>query len=212
MIRRLSFALLLLAVPAHAQGRPRLEIALPARSALTTEGPAVRVEHVISDGAMQELLKNGFPAQLHYRVELWTSGGFFNSMRRSVEWDVIVRYDALAANFRIARRVGDRILPVAQHEKFADAVAEVERPFKAPITAIAAKDRQYYIATVEVVTLSLNDLDEVERWLKGEVQPAVRGEANPGTALGRGMRKLFARLVGGERRNLQTRSGTFRAG
>ena len=211
MTRRFFLTLMFWSAPVLAQGRPRLDITLPARNNLTTEGPAVHVQHVIADDAVQELLKNGFPVQLRYRVELWSSGGVFHSMRRSVEWEVIVRYDALAENFRIARKLGDRVTPVAQYAKYADAVAEVERPFKAPITAVRERDRQYYIATVEVETLSSNDLDEVERWLKGEAQPAVRGEGNPGTALGRGVRKLFARLVGGERRNLQTRSGTFRA-
>jgi hypothetical protein len=55
----------------------------------------------------------------------------------------------------------------------------------------------------------VTDLDEVGRWLRGEMQPAVRGDGNPGTALGRGLRRLFVRLLGAERRNLQTRSATF---
>ncbi|MFN8582446.1 MAG: hypothetical protein U0163_15910 [Gemmatimonadaceae bacterium] len=210
MLGRIALAVVLAAASLPAQGRPRLDITLPPRSALTSEGPAIRVSHVISDDAMQELLKSGFPVQLHYRVELWSSGGLFNAMRRAVEWDVIIRYDALAANFRIARKTGDRITPTAQYPQYADVVAEIERPYKPSITANRQRDRQYYIATVELETLSGNDLDEMERWLKGEAEPAVRGEANPGTALGRGVRKLFARLVGGERRNLQTRSGTFR--
>jgi len=36
--------------------------------------------------------------------------------------------------------------------------------------------------------MSLSDLDEVERWLRGELRPAVRGQRNPGTAIGRGLR------------------------
>jgi hypothetical protein len=212
VIRGLFFAFFLLAAPAIAQGRPKLDLLLPAPNALTREGPAVRVEHVISDKAMQELLRSGFPAQLHYRVELWSAGGVFDAMRRSVEWDVIVRYDALAGNYRIAHIRDDKVLPIGQFATFAEVVAEVERPYRAPIVAQPDRDRQYYIATVEVETLSFGDLDELERWLRGDVKPAVQGNANPGTALGRGVRKLFARLVGGERRNLRTRSGTFRAG
>ncbi len=211
VIRGLFLAFVLLAAPAVVQGRPKLELLLPAPSALTTEGPAVRVEHVISDKSMQELLLNGFPASLHYRVELWSAGGVFDAMRRSVEWDVIVRYDALAGNYRVANIRDDKVVPIGQFATFADAVAEVERPYRAPIVAQSDPDRQYYIATVEVETLSFDDLDELERWLRGEAGPAVHGKANPGTALGRGVRKLFARLVGGERRNLRARSGTFRA-
>ncbi len=200
---------LLVAAPALAQGRPSLELILPASAELATEGPRIRLRNV-SDPSMQELVKNGFPAQLHFRVELWSAGGVFDALRKSVEWDVILRYDALSTQFRIAFHRDGSIVPAGQYGTFAEALAEIERPRGAPITAERIPDRQYYIATLEVETLSFKDLDEVERWLRGEARPAVQGDANPGTALGRGLRRLFAKLVGGERRNLRTRSGTFR--
>jgi len=212
VIRGLFFTLLFWVAPAMAQGRPTLDLTLPERSALTTDGPLVRVQNVISDGKMQELLKSGFPAQLHFRVELWSTGGVFDALRRSAEWDVIIRYDALSSNYRIVNIRNDKVMPIGQYATFAEAVAEIERPHRAPVVAQSDPDRQYYIATLEVETLSFKDLDELELWLRGEARPAVQGNANPGTALGRGVRKLFARLVGGERRNLRARSGTFRAG
>jgi hypothetical protein len=88
-------------------------------------------------------------------------------------------------------------------------VQEVERPMRAPVRAVKQKSRQYYIGVVDVSSLELSDLDEVQRWLRGEMQPAVRGDGNPGTALGRGIKKVFVRLLGAERRNLQARSRTF---
>jgi hypothetical protein len=78
-----------------------------------------------------------------------------------------------------------------------------------PLRARRQRDRQYYIAVVEVESMSLTDLDELARWMRGEMQPAVRGDGNPGTALGRGLRQIFVRLLGAERRNLQARSRTF---
>jgi len=41
----------------------------------------------------------------------------------------------------------------------------------------------------------------VERWLRGEVRPALRGDRNPGTALTRTVRSFFVRLLGGQRRH-----------
>jgi len=61
-----------------------------------------------------------------------------------------------------------------------------------------------------VETLSLSDLDEVNRWLRGELKPAVKGEKNPGTAIGRGLRTVVVRLLGGEKRHYVARTGTFR--
>jgi hypothetical protein len=199
-----------MAAPVLAQGRPKLELSLPTPAALTSEGPSVRVENVVSDRSMEELVRNGFQAQLHFRVELWSTGGVFDALRRSVEWDIILRYDALAGNYRVANIRDDKVEPIGQYATFAEAITEIERPVRAPIAAQSDPNRQYYIATLEVETLSFKDLDELERWLRGEARPAVQGNANPATALGRGVRKLFARLVGGERRNLRARSGTFR--
>jgi uncharacterized protein DUF4390 len=193
-----------------AQRRPQLEITLPSVEALATDGPTVRALNVLSDPTIHDLLDSGFPTRLHFRVELWSSGGWFNSLRGSAEWDQIVRYDPLAKRYRLVRLNGGRPIASLVFGEFAAANAEVERAYRVPITALRQRDRQYYNVALEVETMSLNDLDELERWLHGELQPAVRGERNPGTAVGRGLRELFARLLGAERRNLEVRSKTFR--
>ena len=76
---------------------------------------------------------------------------------------------------------------------------------RAPVRAAKQKSRQYFIGVLDVASLELSDLDEVQQWLRGD----VRGNGNPGTALGRSVKKLFVRLLGAERRNLQGRSRTF---
>jgi hypothetical protein len=38
----------------------------------------------------------------------------------------------------------------------------------------------------------------------------VRGKKNPGRAMGRGVRTVMVRILGGEKRRYETRSGTFR--
>lgn len=203
-------ALLMAAVPTARAQKPALEVTLPRQDSLLRAGPMVRAENVLTDGDMREQLDNGFPARLHYRVELWTKGGLFNSLRRSVEWDLNVRYDPLARRYEVVRSEGDRPLSDAQFPTFEATVAEVQRPYRAPIVALDSRSGQYYNVSLQVQTLDSNDLDEVEQWLRGELQPAVRGERNPGTALGRGVRQLVVRLLGAERRNLETRSPTFR--
>jgi hypothetical protein len=70
--------------------------------------------------------------------------------------------------------------------------------------------RSYYNVVVDVETLALSDLDEVERWLRGELRPAVRGRRSAGTALGRGAKVLAERLLGGQTRHFEVRSETFR--
>ena len=67
-----------------------------------------------------------------------------------------------------------------------------------------------YNLLLDVEGRSLSALDEVQRWLRGELKPAVSGKKNPGTAVGRGVRTLVVRLLGGEKRHYEARTGTFR--
>jgi hypothetical protein len=209
---RLLFATMLAAFPLSAQLRPRLEFTLPAADALVKQGPSLRAVDVISDKEARSLLESGFPAQLHFRIELWSAGRVFDAMRSSVEWDLFVYYDALGKKYRVVRVEDDgkAVTSAGQFSSFEEMVREVERPQRVPLKAEVHPNAQYYIGVLDVESLSLTDLDEVERWLRGELQPAVRGDGNPGTALGRGIRRMFVRLLGAERRNLQARSGTFR--
>ena len=203
-------ALALTTFPVAAQRRPELEIALPSAEVLATEGPLVRAMNVLSDPKVRRLLDSGFPVYLQFRVELWSAGGFFNSLRGTTEWDVVVRYDALGKRYQLVRLVGDRVFASARFAEFATVVAEVERPYRVPLPARRQVDRQYYNVVLQLDALSRDDLDELELWLKGELRPAVRGDRNPGTAIGRGVRELVVRLLGAERWNLEKRSATFR--
>jgi hypothetical protein len=209
--RAVLFAALLAARPLPAQRQPRLEITLPAPAALAKEGPSIRALDVVSDPETQSLLESGFPARLHFRVELWSAGGVFDALRSRTEWDVFIYYDALGKKYRVVRveRDGQAVMSAGQFSTFSDVIHEVERPMRVPLRASARRSRQYFIGVLDVESLSLTDLDEVERWLRGDLQPAVRGDGNPGTALGRGIRRMFVRLLGAERRNLQARSRTF---
>ena len=211
MRRAALFAALLWASSLQAQRQPRLEITLPAPTSLTTEGPSVRALEVISDAETQGLLESGFPARLHFRIELWSAGRVFDALVNRAEWDLFVYYDGLNRKYRVVRveREGEVITSAGQFATFAEMIQESERAMRAPIRAAKQKSRQYYIGVLDVASLELSDLDEVQRWLRGEMQPAVSGNGNPGTALGRGIKRVFVRLLGAERKNLQARSRTF---
>jgi hypothetical protein len=200
---------------AFAQTRPppRLEVILPPASALTKDGPTLRAIGVVTDTAMLELVRSGFPMRLHYRLELWAARRLFDNMLASAEWDVVVRYDALNEQYRVFRvdsaADGIRQRTLGVFSRVDEAAAEVERPMRVPLSASAVAARQYFRAVLDVTTMSNNDLDEIDRWLRGELRPAVRGQRNPGTAIGRGMRRLLVRVLG-EERHLEARTPSFR--
>jgi hypothetical protein len=183
-----------------AQVRPGIEIQLPTATRLTEEGPLVRTRAMLSDSYIRELLQSGFPARMHYRVELWADGRFFDELQRSVEWDVIVRLSGVEQSFEVIQLVGTRPLALGVFQRVEDAEAAASRPVRVPISAPVENRRVVYLATP----------DEVNRWLQGEFEPAVRGERSPGTALTRGFRALATRLLGGARRDYSQRSPSFR--
>jgi len=207
----LLLAAIFTVVPAVAASqRPQIQIVLPDRASLATEAPWVRSAALVSDGALRDLLHNGFPARLHYRVERWATGGWFDDIKASAEWDVVMRYDALARVYQVFRAHRNRTQYLGGFTTFADAEAMLDAPFKVPVSLPGRGQRSYYNLVLEIEMLSLTELDEVERWLRGELKPAVRGKKNPGTAVSRGVRTVVVRLLGGEKRRYETRSGTFR--
>lgn len=214
MMRRALLRALAIAVvfgtTAMAQRAPGLEILLPSPTRLTAEGPLVKARGVLTDPRMRELLASGFPARLSYRVELRSSERWIDQLQRTAEWEVQVRWRGVDEKYEVTQVVGGRSLSLGAFARIEDAESAVERPLRVPMAAPASRRRFYYTASLEVRTLSVSDLDEVNAWLRGELQPAVRGERNPGTALTRGVRSLTTRLLGGERREYGAESAIFR--
>ena len=64
---------------------------------------------LLSDDKTREHLRNGFPARIHYRLELWRKGGVLVGDDRSgtLEWDVLVNYDPTAQLYNMVRRSSD---------------------------------------------------------------------------------------------------------
>jgi hypothetical protein len=190
--------------------KPQVQIILPEKSELATEPPSVRSTSLLSDGPMRNLLVNGFPARLHYTMERWATGGWFDDLKATAQWDVVVKYDALGKRYHVFRAVANRATELGNYDTLAEAQEVVDAAFRAPISPAKRGQRSYYNLVLDIETLSLTELDEVEQWLRGEMKPAVRGKKNPGTAVSRGVRTLVVRLLGGEKRRYEARSGTFR--
>ncbi len=170
----------------------------------------MRARAILADPYLRELLQSGFPVRLSYRVELWAEGRVFDELQRSVEWEVRVIFRGVQQRYEVIQFVGERPLSLGVFARLEDADVAAARPVRVPIRATADDRRFYYLATLEVEALSMTDLEELNRWLRGELQPTVRGQRNPGTALSRGIRSLATRLLGGERREYTQRSPSFR--
>lgn len=194
----------------RAQAEPTLEIRLPAADELTTMGPLVLATNMLSSAHSREPLAAGFPARFHFLVTLWSEGRFTNAVERRAEYDVIVRYLAIEKKYEVVQLMNDRPpFSLGKFDHVEDAERAVARPTRVPITAFASKKPLYYRATLDVTILGESDLDEVDRWLKGEVEPAIHGDRNPGTTVTRSIRRLASRLLGGDSRQFEAVTPSF---
>ena len=108
LARPILLALTLLAVgsdSARAQRRVQLDATVPSAG---TPGTVTTVG-LFGDPDMRDLVRSGFPLSLRFRLELWRSGGLFDDLEGSQEWELIVQYDPSGQRYRVVRRQGGRM-------------------------------------------------------------------------------------------------------
>lgn len=164
--------------------------------------PIVEIPDLLADPVLQQALSSGLPLRFHLRVELWERS-VFDRLAEAQEVSVAMVQDPLDRMFRLETG--------RSSSAFSSALA-AQRAIRAtlrPRLQPRGPGRFYYLATLEVETLSLSDLEELRRWMRGEMQPAVEGRAPPGRAVERGLRRVFVRLLGLPTRRFEARSANF---
>ena len=184
-----------------AQRRVQLDATVPSASSpgiVTTVG-------LFADPDMRDLVRSGFPLSLRFRLELWRSGGLFNDLEGSQEWELIVQYDPSGQRYRVVRRQGGRMEDLGSFATLTTAQSVLERPLRITLLPQREGRRYYYNYALDIEALSVSDMDQLERWLRG-----VRG-STAASAVGSGVRTLMLRMLGGENRHYERRSATFSA-
>lgn len=193
------FLALLAAPPATAQS---LSITADANAGYRG---VLRVREILSDGELADAVRSGLPLRIRFKVELWRDA-FFDDLISTEQWTSILTYDALSQQYvvRIRNDARARVFP-----DFNAARAVIESAYAVSLRP-SRRGRYYYTGSADIETLSLSDLEELERWLKGELQPAVSGDRSIPGAIGQGARRLFIRVLSLPERRLETRSERFR--
>ncbi len=195
---------------AAAQAPSHVEVSLATTVGGQRGAPLVRSVRIFGDREIREMLHSGFPARLHYRLELWGASGFFDDLKRQIEWDVIVRYNPLKRRYTATRIEGDHVTALGSFDGLDPIEAVLSQATQPALAVPEGHGKYYYNLVLDVQMLAVSDLDEVERWLKGDLGPAVHGEKNPGTALGQGAKTLITKLLGGQEKHYEARSKIFR--
>lgn len=201
---RLLLLLLLLApglvTPAAAQRAGPLTLAVGGPAARWA--PVVGLRGLERDGALREALQSGLPLRFHFRIELWRKDVF----------DRLVRVQEVSRALLRSPLEEGFVLEDGRRERRYATLAECEAALREDFAGTIHPDgagRYYYLATLEVETFSLSDLEELRRWLRGEARPAVQGKVPAERAVERGLRRFFIRLLGLPTRQYRTRSPSF---
>jgi hypothetical protein len=185
------------------QAAPLLAISYDAAGGYT---PVLHVGAVLGSAQLENAARSGVPVRIRIRVELWRDR-FFDQLVDSVSWSTIIVYEPISQQFFV------RTIPagagVRRFGTFAAARSAVEAVFPLRMQPREA-GRYYYTSSLQIETLSLSDLEELERWLQGELQPAVSGQRSIPDVLGQGAKRLMLRLLDLPHRRVDARTDRFR--
>ena len=202
-LRRLALALVVLtlaASPVRAQDGP---VTLSVAGASGGWRPVVRMQGVLRDRALVDALRSNLPLRFHFRVELWRRGGGVDRLVTARENGRAMLRAPLDEGYTLDDGRTQRAFAT-----LAECEAALERAFQPPIRP-PGPGRYYYIAVMNVETLSMSDLEELRRWLRGEATPAVTGSKPVGQAVETGLRRFFVRLLGIPTRRYDVRTDVF---
>lgn len=168
--------------------------------------PVVRVGPVLADDELERAATSGLPLRVRVRVELWKDR-IFDQLVDTTSWSTVIVHEPIGEQFFV------RSLPARRGSRrastFASARQAVESEYLLNMRP-PGQGRYYYTVSLQIETLSLSDLEELERWLQGELQPAVSGQRSVPGAIGQGAKRLMLRILDLPERRYEARTGRFR--
>lgn len=167
--------------------------------------PVLRVGPVLDRAELEDAALSGVPIRVRIRVELWRDR-FFDQLVETADWASVIVYEPIGEQFFV--RTMAEAGRARRADTFAAARGLLERVYT-PAMRPRERGRYYYTASLQIETLSISDLEELERWLQGELQPAVSGRRSVPRAIGKGARRLLLRLLDVPARRFDTRTGRF---
>ena len=186
----------------------RLVVELRRDSSGNLAPPRVRATGLFADGVFEGALRHGFPVRLAFRLELWQDRSLVDRLEGNALWDALIVLDPVANRYDLVRS-GETV------ERFSDLAGltgALATPFGVDLLPPPrhGADRFYYVATLDIETLSVSDLEEVERWLRGDLGRAITRRGDVADAFSRGARLAMIRLSGLPHRSFEARTPSFR--
>lgn len=171
---------------------------------VSMDGTRRMAEHLWADirladpfpGRVEESLGRGMPATLQFHSELWRKRtAWFDRLEDSFDADLRVRYDVWNREYRIERRG----LPAETFHSIEALAAALTRPMAIKVGRLSRLQpggRYYVVVTVTLRPLDVEDAEEVEGWLSGEVETNRRSGFGVITELPRSLFDAVRNLAG----------------
>jgi len=129
----------------------------------------LRIEELFPS-RVEESLARGMPATLQFHAELWRRRtAWFDRMEESFDAELRMRYDVWNRRYRVERRGA----PDADYDGLDSLRAALARPIAMRVAGVQRLQpgaRYYVVVTATLRPLNVEDVEEVEGWLSGEVQ------------------------------------------
>ncbi len=207
-------------LPTSRRGAPARLLGLLAATALAVAADAAALELAIApprersgyvygdvqiadpfEERVRESLARGMPATLQLHAELWRRrNGWFDRLEATFDAEMRIRYEVWSDQYRVER-------PGADPTRVAtlDSVAALlSRPWALPVARIGQlqpRVRYYVVVNAVLKPLSVEDIQEVEGWLSGEVRSKGRAGFGVVTELPRALFDAVRNFAGfGDRR------------
>lgn len=202
-----ALSLAALAGPLAGQGQGEVDRLRPPGIALLEDATVgLDLGSVLIDPRSREALAGGLPIRIRIVTELWKDQ-LFDRQEAVTELSWTVLFDPLSARYRL--RLPDSDLPAQPLDSIQELVERIEASYRPPAPPVE-EGAYYYLATLELSALSLSDLGELQRWLRGELAPALTGPERVDDAVTSGLGRLVGRVLGLPTRRFRIRTEAFR--
>jgi hypothetical protein len=120
-----------------------------------------------------ESLSRGMPATLRLQTDLWRRRrGWFDRLESSFEAEMRIRYDVWSRTYLLERR-GAPAMSVSTIDSVEVALSRPIALRVGRMDALDERGRYYVVVTATLKPLSIEDVEEIEGWLSGEVRTSA---------------------------------------
>jgi hypothetical protein len=185
---------------------PRLTIEVRRDSGGALKNPLVRAQSLLSDGIFLGAVRNGFAVRFAFRLSLWRSATLFDRLVREVPWEAVIVQNPVENRYELLPPNG----PIRTFADPAQLDSALAVTYPVDLRPPGPGGRYYYVASLEVESLTASELEDVQRWVRGDFERAITGRGDVGNALSRGARMLLIKLSGLPHRSFEARTDPFR--